>query len=323
MSQHFNLDTLGSFKSEKHYKKSIKEKVVLPQGIGCFNIEKTKINNDIFLFKMGQNINQNITIESKNKNVFFINIILDGIYEYKSDFSKNINLLVQKGGTINCFVNEEKGLHIRNANNPYKSLGVVIKDEFLEENLFSKIDDFKAINNQPMNIFKNELTNIKTQICANELFYMEQEDTLQNIYMESKVLEIIYNEFSDILNMQKNPSLGIKLDGFDVQALQKAKEILINNMQNPPSIKELAKLVSLNEFKLKKGFKEKFKITPYKLLEKYRMEKAKYLLENEDMNVNEISQAIGYKYQNNFAKVFKQYYKISPKDIMKIRKYYY
>ena len=75
--------------------------------------------------------------------------------------------------------------------------------------------------------------------------------------------------------------------------------------------------------KLKKGFKEEFNITPYKLLEQCRMGKAKYLLENEDMNVNEISKLIGYKYQNNFAKIFKQYFKVSPKDIMKSRKYYY
>jgi len=99
--------------------------------------------------------------------------------------------------------------------------------------------------------------------------------------------------------------------------------LLINNLQNPPSIRELARSVYLNEFKLKKGFKQKFNITPYKFVEQYRMEKAKYLLENEDITISELSELLGYKYQSNFSKVFKQHYKISPRKLMKVKKYYY
>lgn len=321
MSHHFNLDSIQCFKSQKFEGKIIKENIVLPKEIGNFNIEKTNINNNISLFKMEHNIKQNITLDSFNQNVFFINIILDGVYEYKSQSSKKCDLSVSKGKTVNCFVNEEKGVHIRNANNPYKSLGIVVKDDFLKENLFSKLD---IIKNNPMNIYKNETTNIKTQICANELFYLRGNDSLKDIYIESKVLEIIYNEFSDILNKNKtlNSSL-IKIDEYDKEALNKARDILMNNLQNPPSLKELSRLVRLNEFKLKKGFKDKFNITPYKFLEQCRMQKAKYLLENEDININEVTELLGYKYQSNFSKVFKQHFKINPSEILKNRKYFY
>ena len=321
MSHHFTMDSLESLLLEQKHTINIENKLLLPKNIGHFNIIDTKINDDIFLFKMDQNLNENIKINCYTQNLFYINIILDGNHINKSDYYKEITIS-KKGDTSISFINEDKGVYIKEANKPFKSIGIVIKGNFLQENLFFKIEDKKSIENQAISIFKNEMTNINTQICANELFYMQDNGTLSNIYKESKVLEIIYNEFNDILNTQKRPINSIKLNEYDIQALYKVKEILINNIQNPPSIRELSRLVKLNEFKLKKGFKEKFHITPYKLLEQYRMQKAKYLLENEDMNVNEVSKLIGYKYQNNFAKIFKQYFKVSPKDIMKSRKYY-
>ena len=162
-------------------------------------------------------------------------------------------------------------------------------------------------------------------MCANELFYMQdqEDDSLNSIYKESKVLEILYHEFNDILNTQRQSHNSLKLDEYDILALNKAKEILRNNIQNPPNVSGLSKQVKINEFKLKNGFRKMFHITPYKYVEQCRMEKAKYLLENDEMNVNEISQVLGYKYQNNFAKIFRKYYKVSPKELMKSRKYYY
>ncbi len=94
-------------------------------------------------------------------------------------------------------------------------------------------------------------------------------------------------------------------------------------MENPPSISELAKLVKLNEFKLKYGFKSFYNTTPYTLLFDYRMEKAKELLETSEYNINEISTIVGYKQSSNFTKAFCKKYGVLPKDIMKSRKYYY
>lgn len=312
------MQSLENINFEQEYKENI---MLLPKDLGYFNIEDNKIDDDIFLFKTEQNFNRNITIDSDVQDIFYINIVLEGNH-IKSNQYKELHIS-KKGETSIQFINEDKGIYLKESNNLFKSIGIAIKQDFIEKHLFSKLEDHKSLKNQATTIFKNETTNIKTQICAQELFYMQENSSLSDIYKESKVLEIIYNEFNDILNSQKKPNKGIKLDEYDIQALFKAKEILLNNIQNPPSIKELSKQVKLNEFKLKKGFKKKFNITPYKLLEQTRMEKAKYLLENDDMNVNEISQLLGYKYQNNFAKIFKEYYKINPKDLMKTRKYYY
>jgi len=323
MSYHFTMKSLEDINFEQKYKTNIENTIHLPKKLGYMNIKDTKINEDIFLFKMDQKINENITIDCKIQNLFYINIVLSGNHIIKSN-EYHTTAVSKKGNTAVSFINEDKGFYLKEGKNPFKSIGIVIKGDFLEKNFFSKVENKKNMTAQAVNIFKNETTSIQTQICANQLFCMQENNTLSNIYKESRVLDIIYNEFNDILNTYKQPDLdSVKFDEYDIQALYKAKEILLSNIQNPPSIKELSKLVHLNEFKLKKGFKKKFNITPYKLLEQHKMETAKYLLENEEMNINEIAEYLGYKYQSNFSNLFKKYYQVNPKELMKTRKYYY
>jgi len=82
-------------------------------------------------------------------------------------------------------------------------------------------------------------------------------------------------------------------------------------------------MVRVNDFKLKKGFKEVFQTTPYNLLLDYRLEYAKKLLAESDLSVGEISQKIGYKYTASFSAAFIKKYGVTPKSIMKSKKYYY
>ena len=56
-------------------------------------------------------------------------------------------------------------------------------------------------------------------------------------------------------------------------------------MDSPPSLKELAKLIGLNTYKLKTGFKELFGIPVFKYLQGKRLEKAFELIENKNMPI--------------------------------------
>ena len=107
------------------------------------------------------------------------------------------------------------------------------------------------------------------------------------------------------------------LDDYDRSAILKAKEILLNNLQNPPSIVGLAKMVHLSEVKLKRGFKQIYKTSPYQLLVSHKMNLAKNMLQSGEYNINEIALQVGYKFANNFTNAFYKEFKIRPKDILK------
>lgn len=323
MSYNFSINNLAEFISQNKNINKTNNTIIFPKEIGDFSIKETLINKDIFLFHTNMNLKQNINLESKGLvEGLYINILLEGSFNYKNtnnDFQYNMI----KNKTSLSFINETAGYTEIKSNTKYQSVGILVRGDFLEKNLLNHISNIDELKQKSISLLKNSPTNYNTSICVNQLFNSPKSKNLDHLYKESKVLEILFYEFQDILNNTRTNNQKVKFDEYDFDALDLAKEILIQNIKNPPSIKELSKKVKLNEFKLKIGFKQRFHTTPYNMLIKYRMEKSKELLENTDMNILEISQKIGYKYQANFSEVFLKYYGIRPKEILKTRKYYF
>ncbi len=91
-----------------------------------------------------------------------------------------------------------------------------------------------------------------------------------------------------------------------------AKEILEYRFDSPPPLSELAKITGLNEFKLKKGFKELYNNSVYNYIKDYRLEVASHKLEKGEMSLKEIASYIGYSNLQSFSKAFTGKYGISP-----------
>ena len=120
-------------------------------------------------------------------------------------------------------------------------------------------------------------------------------------YIQFKVFDLIYhlldyNKEIAITNQKK-----IKFTEADFNRIHNAKEILRANIEESPTIQQLAKKVGLNEQKLKLGFKQFYSSTVYNYLFNIRMEKAKYLLTIEKKDVTEVALDVGY---NSMSKVF-------------------
>ena len=87
------------------------------------------------------------------------------------------------------------------------------------------------------------------KILLNQILSLNADEPLERLLLESKILELIYNEFSRL----KCPNKHVILDEADKNALQKARQILSMDIKNPPSIRELSKQVRLNDFCAKSG----------------------------------------------------------------------
>lgn len=101
------------------------------------------------------------------------------------------------------------------------------------------------------------------------------------------------------------------------EKMEQAKIILESNLQNPPSLTQLAHLVGLNETYLKIHFKAFHQSTVYGFVKAQRMERAKVLLMEGEMNISEIASEVGYKYPTHFTAAFKKTVGVSPKDFLK------
>lgn len=164
----------------------------------------------------------------------------------------------------------------------------------------------------------------------NQLQSLTYENSLNSIYLESKILECIAilineatkseNAFTNQINYG-NINIGanriIKLTSSDIHAIQKAHDILEKNYNNPPNISTLSKMVFLNEQKLKAGFSKHYHMSIGEYTNHIKMNIAANLLSTTDLSIEEISQKVGYNYSANFSKMFKKTYGKTP---LKFRK---
>lgn len=101
----------------------------------------------------------------------------------------------------------------------------------------------------------------------------------------------------------------------EIDRLHQAKEILLQDIENPPSLLELAHKVGLNDYKLKSGFRQVFGTTVFGYLHQQRMQQAHHLLQVNELNVTEVANLVGYTSLSAFSTAFKKFYGISPSHL--------
>ena len=90
------------------------------------------------------------------------------------------------------------------------------------------------------------------------------------------------------------------------------KEVLMKNMQSPPTLSQLATMAGINDYKLKKGFKEMFGNSVFGYLSDLRLHSARHELQQKKKTVSEIAFELGYSSIQHFSAAFKKKFDISP-----------
>ncbi|RDC58583.1 AraC family transcriptional regulator [Pedobacter chinensis] len=135
---------------------------------------------------------------------------------------------------------------------------------------------------------------------------------VKRLFIEAKIFELIIFYIN-----QKSGRDNFSLKKDDVDKIQLARQIVESNLQKPNSLIELSRKAGINDYKLKKGFKELTGCTVFGYLYKIRMEKAYHYLANEKKSVSEVSFLVGYKNAQHFITAFKKRYNILPGSLNK------
>ena len=172
---------------------------------------------------------------------------------------------------------------------------------FMDKALADQIEAFKNLDCKNGMAIKNLKADPMQILILKELASSKiYGGKMREIFMEAKILEMIYRCFGDAKSDKKD-----EFNEDEIKILNKAQQILLSDLQNPPSIKELARVCATNEFKLKTSFKKYFGTTIYGLLANERLGIAKELLSQNDISVKEAANMVGYASAPHFAKIFK------------------
>lgn len=151
------------------------------------------------------------------------------------------------------------------------------------------------------------------QQVVEKVFTIQYTGTTRMMFLKSQILELLTHFIALVSETEANHTEGIKEQ--DREKLYQAKEILSNNMNAPPSLSELSKLIGLNSYKLKKNFKELFGVPVFKYLQNERLDKAHHLLSSSDMSIQEAAWFVGYESLSSFSSAFLKKFGFRPSEI--------
>lgn len=154
------------------------------------------------------------------------------------------------------------------------------------------------------------------QALINQILNCPYQGITKRLYLESKALELIALRLQQI---KENNSINTikKLPSDTIDRIHYARDILIKNIDRPPSLMELARMVGLNDCTLKKGFREVFGTTAFGYLYNYRLETARNLLEAGNAKVSDVVQMVGFRDRSYFASAFRKKFGVNPSIYLK------
>lgn len=239
------------------------------------------------------------------------NVELEIKYENKTKIITNTT-----GIAISFFGNSKVAFsHKIEPNKPLQSISVFAK--------LKSLNTLPQVEQEIFNEHLHQLLNPKANFVEGPTFYMtpDMQNAVHKIltnqykgntrimFLKSQINELLSHFFAFLAN-DKNEHKNLDRD-----KLFQAKEIITNNISQPPSLNELGKLIGLNNNKLKKNFKELFGIPVFKFLQEERLNKAYELLSDNDKNVQEVAWFVGYESLSSFSNAFYKKFGTRPNEI--------
>lgn len=150
----------------------------------------------------------------------------------------------------------------------------------------------------------------------NEILSANKQGLLSRLLLETKIREILLLQLDQFLreeNIRQPDRVHLESDR---TKLADAKRILDGCFATPPLIPELARMVLLNEYKLKAGFKTYYGMTIHQYVIQLKMKMALSLLKGGNHTVGETAYEVGYRDISHFSNAFFKYYGHRPKAII-------
>ena len=204
-------------------------------------------------------------------------------------------------------------LHFDGENHSHE-ITFIFQNNFLKN--FSADDKDFSIQQFP--IYQQHDICCNTQMILHDIINSKLIGAFRNMFLESKALALLLCfQKCNTATLSACEECKFLMKPIEKEKMFRAKEIILNNLNNPPTIQELSLQIGINQCYLKKGFKEIFNTTVYDFVQEQRMLKAKLLLTTTNFTVSEVAEQIGFSSQSNFSSAFKKFTGILPKELSK------
>lgn len=150
------------------------------------------------------------------------------------------------------------------------------------------------------------------QVVLQQVLNCPYQGFTRQLYLESKVWELMALLLEKVQAGEATHSATNHLRSEDVERIHYAGKILVRQLNDPPSLMELARAVGINDHKLKVGFRQVFGTTVFGYLHERRLERSQQLLATGQISVTEAAQVVGFASRGHFAAAFRRKFGVNP-----------
>lgn len=145
----------------------------------------------------------------------------------------------------------------------------------------------------------------------NRLFKLLDKEKEEIAYLSPLIIK-------EILFILINDKSGYFLNKFAIKGTVSNKIIKVisqikNNFNEKLNVKELANLIEMSEASLYQNFKTITSLSPIQFQKKIRLEEAKLMLLNQNIEASEVAFAVGYESPSQFSREYSRMFGMSPK----------
>lgn len=290
--------------------------IQLPSRLGNSLIRHWHLREGLDLYIQSHELTEEITVESHNQYAMIgLAYCLSGSPNILVNQSGS-ELALRPGSCISCNLLESESVGQFPAKQPICLVELAIAPTLLQTVLKDEVGSFPATFrqcfHQPNHFYWEQgIITPAAMTTLYQILHCPYHGATQRLYLESKAWELIVFELNQPKEIHASPG-DPPLKSDDIDRVYQAHGILIQNLHHPPSLLELARQVGLNDYKLKRGFRQVFGTTAFGCLHQHRMEQARQLLEIQKVQVVIAAHSVGYSSLSSFHRAYKKYFGVNP-----------
>ena len=249
----------------------------------------------------------------------------DGYFEHRFDDSEEFKRVDQFHSAIITASSSEKRC-TRFPKNTYLKINDIriIRKEFLKKRSFNHVS---FLNKKLYEVF------VDSKLEGDFAFYgpislkiAELYDSIKLIKSKgmSRILQIegctyqLLSHHIDVHNShEKRASIPYGLTKKELKGVRTQAERILKNPSFAYSLESISRESGLSQAKLQEGFKFLYTRTVTEYIRHTRLEAARDLMLNTDLNISQIVYSIGFTSRSYFSKIFKEKYEMSPNEFKK------
>jgi AraC family transcriptional regulator len=158
-------------------------------------------------------------------------------------------------------------------------------------------------------VVRDEYVNVTARAIAGEV---AEELIGQAAMLEALVRQLGIHLLRNHIAVRGTPRIELSRAGAVDRRIRRALEFIHDNYSRDLSLGEIASAAYLSEYHFARLFKQITGAAPHAYLANLRIERARQLLVERTLTINEVAAAVGYQSQSHFTRVFKAITGLTP-----------